>query len=193
MDKKILDKIIEVIVSFLKKDTKPVQVTLDEEPKKVAPPAPPKIIPITKKDLLMGRDKTYADEYTKEISDNLDKLLIVLNKIQEKAGRNFHVNSGWRPAAINAAISGAAVHSNHTKGLAADISDPTGSIMYWVLDNLEFMKELGVFMEDFRWTPTWVHFQIVPVHSGHRIFIPNMKPAPAPERWDGRYDPSMNA
>ena len=30
---------------------------------------------ITKDEILMGRDKKYPEEYTKEISDNIDKLL----------------------------------------------------------------------------------------------------------------------
>lgn len=198
MDKSIVDKIVKTIFDFLgkkvseevQKPVAPIQMA-EQSPQKSgesAPQSPQNLIdPITKDDILMGRDKLYPSDYTKDISDNLDKLLSVLNKIQEAYGKKFKINSGWRPAIVNASVPGAAVHSKHTEGLAVDIADKDGDIMRWTLANLQFMKELGVHMEDWRWTPSWTHYQCVPPKSGNRIFIPSTSPALAPDRWEGKY------
>jgi hypothetical protein len=143
---------------------------------------------ISKSELLMGRDVTYASEYSQEISDNLDALLIPINKVREAYGKPMTVNSGWRPAVVNASTPGAATHSKHMIGLAVDIHDTDGAVKNWVLENLDMMQELGLYMEDFRWTPTWTHFQLGAPKSGHRIFVPSSAPAGAPDRWDGKYD-----
>lgn len=147
---------------------------------------------IAKSELLMGRDTEYASEYTQEISDNLDKLLIPLNQIRTAYNIPMIVNSGWRPAEINAATPGAAAHSKHMIGLACDIKDNDSSLWAWVLNNLTLMQQLGIFMEDKRYTPGWVHFQLGAPGSGKRIFIPSAAPAPAPDAWDGNYDHSYD-
>ncbi len=147
---------------------------------------------ISKDELLMGRDQTYPNDYTQEISDNLDKFLVPINKIRNAWGKPMIVNSGWRPPSINASTPGAASHSKHMLGLAADISDPDGVLWAWVLQNLQLMKDLGIYMEDRRWTPTWVHFGFGAPASGKRIFVPSSNPAPAPHNWDGVYDTSFD-
>lgn len=147
---------------------------------------------ISKSELLMGRDITYANEYTQEISDNLDKLLIQLNKARAAYNIPMTINSGWRPAAINAATPGAATNSAHCMGLAADVSDTDGKLLEWVLANLPFLASLGFYMEDPRWTPNWVHFGLRKPASGHRIFAPSSAPPSAPHRWDGQYDHSLD-
>jgi uncharacterized protein YcbK (DUF882 family) len=207
MDKSIVDKIVQAIMGFLgKQGVQAVSGSVKEivmEEKSVKPDQkavsdpiqsvkPDQVAPLTKDDLLMGRDKAYAKEYTPEISANLDKLLPVLNKIQEKYGKKFKINSGWRPAEVNGATPGAAAHSKHMEGLAADIADADGDIMRWTLANLDFIKSLGVHMEDWRWTPTWTHYQIVPPKSGNMIFIPSTAPALAPTRWIGTYPSKYN-
>lgn len=147
---------------------------------------------ISKDELLKGRDKQYASEYSQEVSDNLDKLLIPINQVRTAWAKPMTVTSGWRPAAINSATPGAATHSKHMIGLAVDILDTDGSLMQWVLDNLSMMKDLGLYFEDFRWTPNWVHFQLGAPGSGKRIFVPSSAPAAAPSKWDGQYDSSLN-
>lgn len=200
MDKNIVDKIVQAIMGFLGKNApaelakpvEPIIMVQKPDPAPVQTPVVVQITPLTKDDLLMGRDKAYPAEYTAEISANLDKLLPILNKIQEKYGKKFKINSGWRPAAVNAGTPGAAAHSKHMEGLAADIADADGAIMNWTLANLDFMKEIGVHMEDWRWTPTWTHYQCVPPKSGNRIFIPSTAPALAPDRWVGKYAAKYN-
>ena len=187
MDKKVIDQIIQFVMGLLGNAAQ----------QKAAPAAPtqaPKkqVDPLTKDDLLMGRDKEYTSEYTYEISQNLDKLLIVMNEIQNNYGQKFKVNSGWRPAAVNSSTPGAAAHSKHMLGLAVDVADADGNIMKWVLENLELMKTLGVYFEDWQWTPTWTHFQLGAPKSGNRIFIPSTAPALAPGRWAGKYNAKYN-
>lgn len=142
---------------------------------------------ISKEELLKDRDKQFPDEYTQTVSDNLNALLIVLNKIREKYGKPMLISSGWRPKAINDKTSNSAAMSNHMLGLAADIRDMDRKFMHWCLDNLEFLSELGVYMEDFRYTPSWLHIQIVPPKSGKRIYIPSTNPASDPGCWSGEY------
>jgi hypothetical protein len=147
---------------------------------------------ISKDEILMGRDKQYPQEYTTEISHNIDKLLIPMNEVRKTYGRPMSVSSGWRPSTVNANTKGAAAKSNHMLGLAVDIHDPDGSIRNWVIANLDLMQQLGLYFEDFRWTSTWVHFQCVPPASGKRIFVPYAdtvkNPMTAPTVWSGSYD-----
>lgn len=143
---------------------------------------------VSKAELLMGRDKQYALEYTQQISDNLDQLLVPVNKIRDAYGNPMSVNSGWRPPEVNGRTLGAAPQSKHLQGLAVDIADPNGEVWAWVLRNLELMDDLNIFMEDKRYTPTWVHFQLGAPKSGKRIFVPSSSRAPAPNAWDGNYD-----
>ena len=145
-----------------------------------------------KDEFLHGRDTEFPDEYTKTVSDNLDLLLNVMNGISLVYGRPMICTSGWRPAQINAATAGAAPHSKHMLGLACDIKDDDGILMRWVISNLDLMQKLGVFFEDFRWTPGWVHFQLGPPDSGHRVFVPNSSRPQSPKRWDGEYDRSFD-
>jgi hypothetical protein len=143
---------------------------------------------ILKDELLKGRDKQYPQEYTAEISTNLDRLLIQMNLVRAAYGLPMIVDSGWRPAAINSSTPGAATHSNHMKGLACDISDPDGKLRAWVLANLPLMQKLGLYFEDFRYTKGWVHFAIAPPASGKRISVPNANRPTDPNCWDGVYD-----
>lgn len=143
---------------------------------------------ITKSELLKGRDKAYPKDYTAEISSNLDRLLIAINKVRAAYGLPMIVASGWRPPSLNASTPGAATHSKHMLGLAVDIEDKDGKLMKWVLNNLKLMQELGLYLEDFRWTPNWVHFGLGAPGSGKRIFVPSASRAQAPDRWDGKYD-----
>lgn len=117
---------------------------------------------ITKSEILMGRDKTHAKEYTKEISDNIDKLLEPLNKIRELYGKPMIVSSGWRPPSINATVKGAATKSNHTIGLACDFSDPDGSLDAFCkeLDAKGKLKEMGLWLESPDHTKGWCHLDI---------------------------------
>jgi hypothetical protein len=147
---------------------------------------------VTKAEVLMGRDALYPSEYTQEISDNIDNLLVPINEVRYAYGKPLHVNSGWRPAAINEKTANSGKASNHMKGLAVDFADPNGELREWVLANLPLMASLGLYFEDFRWTKGWVHFQIVAPGSKHRIYVPSTAPMTNPDAWDGQYDASLD-
>lgn len=144
---------------------------------------------IKKSEITMGRDRAFPAEWTEEISQNIDRLLVALNVVREAYGKPMTVASGWRPRSYNNTIKNAGKASNHTLGLAVDFRDQDGTLRAFVLENLELMQKLGLYFEDFRWTPGWVHFQIVAPKSGKRIFVPFAgQPALKPQAWSGRYD-----
>lgn len=147
---------------------------------------------IKKEEILKNRHIKYASSYTPEISDNIDKILIPLNILRKRYGKPMDVSSGWRPPAVNDATSNAATKSNHLKGLAVDFKDSDGKLRDWVVEHLEWLAGLGFYFEDFRWTPGWVHLQIVPPNSKRRVYIPSAKPAPHPLAWSGQYDRSLD-
>ena len=90
----------------------------------------------------------------------------------EANDRGSLVNSGYRPAAINATIPGAARRSKHMLGLAVDINDPDGMVDDWCMNNLDVLEEIGVWLEHPSATKCWTHWQIVPPGSGNRCFYP---------------------
>lgn len=120
----------------------------------------------------MGRDKTHASEYTQEISDNIDKLLILLNKFRKAYDKPLFVSSGWRPPSLNSTIKNAAKKSNHMLGLACDFKDLDGSIDKFCMENIKLLEELGLYLEHPDATPNWSHLQCVSPRSGNRVFKP---------------------
>ena len=148
---------------------------------------------ITKADVLMGRAQLFPNDYTDEISANVDNLVSVINDTLSQFPGDLTVLSGWRPPSINDKTSNAAAHSKHLVGLAVDLADADGKLWTWILDRLGLMQEKGVYMEDKRWTSEdnnggWVHCQIVPPGSGHRIFIPSSAPPVSVKWFDGVYN-----
>ena len=125
-----------------------------------------------------GRDTEYAEELTDEIRRNAEVTLAKVNELLERSGFKSidSLNSGWRPRAVNEATSNAATGSKHLTGQAADIPDSGHVLASWCVDNLDVMEEIGLWMEDPRYTPTWFHVQTVPPKSGRRVFIPRLGP-----------------
>jgi hypothetical protein len=144
---------------------------------------------ITLKDYWMGRDAKYASSLTPEIEQNAKDLLDKVNMFLDQMGiKSATVTSGWRPPAVNDGTANAATHSNHLIGLAVDIHDADGKLRETVLANLDKAQALGIYFEDMRWTPTWVHMQIRPSGSGHRIYVPSTAAPLNPHAWSGKYD-----
>lgn len=118
----------------------------------------------------MGRDKQYPLDGIMEA--NLEKLLRAINKFCAVYGKPLKVTSGYRPAAINATVKGAAKKSNHMACLAVDFADKDGKLAEYCLNNLKLLEEFGLWMEDPAYTKGWVHLQCVPPRSGNRVFKP---------------------
>ena len=129
-----------------------------------------------------GRDRQYAGELTDEIRSNAEETLAKANALLERAGmdRINTVNSGWRPRSVNDATANAGTHSKHLTAEAVDIPDPDRTLARWCCDNQDALQDIGLWMEDPRWTPTWVHVQVVPPGSGKRIYVPSSAPAADP-------------
>jgi len=66
--------------------------------------------------------------------------------------------------------------SNHKTAHAVDVYDPNRQLAQWCLDNKQALHEAGLYCEDYRWTPVWVHFQDVPPKSGKIVYIPSASP-----------------
>jgi len=139
-------------------------------------------------DYWMGRDKLYPLQLTIEVQANAAKTIARWNALLARAAAdNVYlqadsngsiVTSGWRPREVNDATSNAAANSRHITGEAMDGRDlkMLRPFARWCLRNLTVLQSLGLWMEDPRWTPDWVHLQIVPPLSGHRVFIPSSAP-----------------
>jgi hypothetical protein len=125
---------------------------------------------ISRSEILMGRDKQYPLNGILEV--NLEKLLKAVNKFRAVYGKPMRVSSGYRPAAINATVKGAAKKSNHMKCLAVDFVDRSGKLAEYCLNNLKLLEEFGIWLEDPAFTKGWVHMQVVPPRSGNRVFKP---------------------
>ncbi len=107
-----------------------------------------------------------------EVEDNLIILCDRLNKIQQACGLVMAVTSGLRSEEDQQRINPFAMHSKHLLGQAADIYDQEKKLQEWCLANIDRLEGIGLWCEAFAYTPTWVHFQIVPPKSGTRFFIP---------------------
>ena len=129
-----------------------------------------------------GRDTEYADELTDAIRANAQVTVDRANDLLARAGRSdIHtVNSGWRPKSVNDATSNAAKGSKHLSAEAVDLPDSDGLLAEWCMDNVDVLKELGLWMEHPGWTKGWLHVQTVPPgnppRAQVRIFIPSLKP-----------------
>ena len=113
------------------------------------------------------------DEETKE---NLETLLIRMNKIRAIWGKPMIITSGLRNKEhqLKLIVKGVskATKSNHLIGAACDVKDADGSLGEWCLENVKTLEEVGLWCEHPKHTKGWVHFQIVPPRSGKRFFIP---------------------
>lgn len=140
---------------------------------------------ITLADYWMGRDAAYSAELTDEIRENAIELLGRVNLLISFAHKDgvwpgidavtgTPTASGWRPRAINARVAGGPLHP---AAEAIDVRDtPDRGFARWCLRNIELLAEIGLWMEDPQWTPTWVHLQKRPPRSGRRVFIPRQTP-----------------
>jgi hypothetical protein len=125
--------------------------------------------------------KQFSDhkEITDQIRKNADKLLgkvgVLLSLIPiEKPV----LTSGFRPQSYNKKIGGSP-NSHHCFGNACDIHDPEKKIANWCLQNTNYLKENGLYIENPDLTcksedpmRRWVHFQVVAPKSRSTVFNP---------------------
>jgi hypothetical protein len=83
-----------------------------------------------------------------------------------------HGLGGFRPQACGVG----APRSRHKEGSALDVYDPHRALAGWCIEHPEALLAANLYMEDPRWTPTWVHLQTEPPLSGKRVYIPSSSP-----------------
>ncbi len=136
--------------------------------------------PLGLKAYFMGRDDTFASELTPAIRANALLTVERINRLLDQfaaavpgaAQRTW--TSGWRPAAVNGKVKGAAKASKHMTAQAGDVSDDDGALDKW-LDSAagkRAMEDCALWREHPSATPRWCHLQTVPPASGNRTFFP---------------------
>jgi len=120
----------------------------------------------------MGRDKEFLSELVDPLPIRAEKLLLKVNQLLQHFGEFRHVNSGWRPKAVQMKVNPKAMASKHITCDAIDLEDNLGKLKEWCVFNQDKLEEVGLWMEHPSATPTWVHLQQVAPNSGNRIFHP---------------------
>lgn len=106
------------------------------------------------------------------IQQNMQDLLLRINVVRKCYGIPMKVNSGYRTVTEQLKINPAAPNSKHCEGRAIDIADADGALKAWAKDNLDVFEAVGLWLEDFDATKTWLHAQSVPPKSMKRVFKP---------------------
>jgi hypothetical protein len=131
---------------------------------------------ITLADYYMGRDAKYPQELTVTLRRNADEMVTKANRLLEAFGHPRSVNSGWRPAAVNAGVPNASKASKHMTCQAIDLNDDDGALDAFCMSNLHLLEQIGLWLESPASTPRWCHVQSVPFSSYHvggtRVFHP---------------------
>lgn len=120
--------------------------------------------------------------------NNLLNLLEKMNKIRKLYGKPMVISSGVRTKedqiriykekaakeGKSFEISKVPMKSKHLLGAAVDIYDPKQELQKWCLSHTKELESLGIWMEDFKYTKNWCHFQCLPYGSwkeGKSIFF----------------------
>jgi hypothetical protein len=73
-----------------------------------------------------------------------------------------------------------AKNSKHKDGHGGDVTDQARELCAFAVLHPEALEKHGLYIEDPRWTPVWLHAQDVAPSSGQRIYRPSMSPPLAP-------------
>ena len=95
----------------------------------------------------------------------------VLQPVRDHFGKGVKVNSGLRTLPVNRAI-GSADHSDHVKGMAADIEIPgvaNAELAQWIADNLEFRQVILEFYTPGIPDSGWVHVSYNPADNKKQV------------------------
>jgi hypothetical protein len=103
---------------------------------------------------------------------NLRVLAAKISELEEIYGQPFIVTSGFRSVEDQERINPSVKNSAHMSGEAVDISDPDSDIWGFLIDHLDEVVRLGLYLESKVYTRRWVHLQTRKPRSGNRIFIP---------------------
>lgn len=120
-----------------------------------------------------------AEDFTPEVCYNAGQLIWKINMLRFKPARYFSSCLRSRQSQIRiykekgiTDESKIPFGSCHLTGDGVDIADPDGALQKWLKKNVKKLEELGLYCEDFKYTPGWVHIQQRAPKSGNRFFIP---------------------
>lgn len=122
--------------------------------------------------LSAGSHKWKESEVDAVTLRNLDDLCRKLNKLGYIPP--MRATSCLRSLADQKRINPSAMGSSHLYGCAVDIADPDGKLKSWLqtdAGNLALIN-CGLWAEDYKSTPTWVHLQTYVPKSFNRVFKP---------------------
>lgn len=144
----------------------------------------------------LGRYAAYAEFQQQAVLERAARSVEIFNaaiQLAEADGVEFKINpntgtivagsgnGGVRPAncPVGAANSRHKIGKDELGPAALDLFDfPARDICRWSLANADRLKAVGVVaMERPQWTPSWCHWQTVPVRSGLFAFVPSSEPA----------------
>lgn len=106
--------------------------------------------------------------------NNIDELLVKLNKFRAKLAKPMRVTSGYRTRQRHLEIynkKGVLANkipwgSLHLSGRACDFADADGTLKEWVKKNEDFvLNTCGLWAEHWSATPGWLHLQSAPYGS----------------------------
>lgn len=118
-------------------------------------------------------------------AENMDALLVQINKyLTELLGGTLpviplKVNCGYRTPEEKPK-NGSATSWHYYCGAIDLDDDERGTFWNIVAKRIDLLAKYNLYIEDPRWTPGWLHFQIYAPGSGKRIFIPSTTPALRP-------------
>lgn len=101
---------------------------------------------------------------------NLEDLCRKVNALGYKPP--MRASSCLRSLADQKRINPNAMGSSHLYGSAVDIADPKGELKKWLETRYGELVNCGLYMENPKATPTWVHLQSYAPKSMNRIFNP---------------------
>jgi hypothetical protein len=137
-----------------------------------------------------------AKQFTEQQAENCDALIESVNKCLDFAAQDkayFYYIDPDTGTQISGAKGGSgdggfrapdsktgAKTSSHKNANGVDVYDPARALAAWCVANPQVLAALGLYIEDPRWTPGWVHFQRVAPGSGKRIYVPSNSTPLAP-------------
>lgn len=106
------------------------------------------------------------------VKRNLEDLILKVNKLGFVPPRN--ASSCLRSIKDQMRINPKAMGSSHLYGCAVDIADADNKLKTWLQteQGKKALVECGLWAEDYKSTPTWVHLQTYSPKSGNRVFLP---------------------
>lgn len=132
---------------------------------------------LTEKDFF-GRWVNHPEAQSDDIKKNARAILSKASFLLSMYGKDLVITSGFRPRDYNLKIGGSK-NSAHCFAMAIDLWDPDKTFGKWCVNNIEVLKDKGVYMESLVATHKgddpkkyWVHLQIRRPSSGSQIFMP---------------------